>query len=139
MVKLLAGSKGTGKTKKLIEMANASIKTTDGHIVFIDDDHRRIFDLHYDIRFVETRDYPLDNYKEFIGFLYGILSQDSDIQEIFIDGLHNMLSSIDINGIELLVERLKELSVTASVDFILSVSGAYDALPESLKELVIFH
>ncbi len=137
MVKLITGRKGAGKTGRLIEMANNSVKTTDGHIVFIDDDKRHIYDLHYDIRFVETRDYPLANYKEFIGFICGILSQDADIREIYIDGLHNVIETIDNEQVAKLVERLNEMSNKAEADFIISHNCIPDELPESLKQYVI--
>ena len=106
MIRLIAGGKGEGKTKRLIEMANATVKTTDGHIVFIDDDRRHIYDLHYDIRFVETVEYPLSNYREFVGFVCGILSQDNDIVEIFVDGITNVIKSIDNDGLLKLKAKL---------------------------------
>ena len=59
MVKFLVGGKGEGKTKKLIEMANTDVKDAHGHVVYVDDDNRDIYDLHYDVRFVDTSDYPL--------------------------------------------------------------------------------
>ena len=137
MVRLVTGGKGSGKTKRLIEMANSAVKTTDGHIVFIDDDKRHIYDLHYDIRFVETHDFPLNNYREFIGFVCGILSQDSDIEEIYVDGLHNVIEVIDNEHTIKLVDRLSKLGNTSHVEFIISVNCNPDELPDELRELVI--
>lgn len=137
MVRFIAGLKGVGKTKKLIKMVNESVKTTDGHLVFIDDDRRHIYDLHYDIRFVETGNFPLSNYREFIGFVCGILSQDSDIKEIYVDGLTNIIKTVDNESLVKLVKKLEQLSGTNSVDFIISINYDAESLPQEVKDLLI--
>ena len=142
MVKFLAGLKGEGKTRKLIEMANAHVKTTDGHLVFIDDDKRHIHDLHRDIRFVETEKGLLSNYREFIGFVLGILSQNNDITHIYLDGLNNIICNIcdkDPKGEELikLKSRLEELSEKEHVEFIISLHCNKEDLPEEIKNILV--
>ena len=87
MIQLIAGLQGAGKTKSLIDMANALVKTNDGHIVYVDADQSQIFRLDYAIRLVQTAEYPLETSSEFFGFVCGILSQDYDINTVFIDGL----------------------------------------------------
>lgn len=137
MIRLIAGGKGEGKTKKLIQLANDAIKTTDGHIVFIDDDKRHIYDLHYDIRFVETIDYPLSNYREFIGFVCGILSQDNDIVEIFVDGLTNLIKTFDNDALLKLVAKLERISQSHEVNFIMSINCNPNDLPDETKSLLV--
>lgn len=137
MIRFIASEKGQGKTKKLIDMANSSVKTTDGHLVFIDDDNRHIYDLHYDIRFVETGSFPLSNYREFVGFLCGILSQNSDIKEIFVDGLTNIIKTIDNEGLVKLLPKLEKLSSENDVDFIISINYKAEDLPAEIKPLVL--
>ncbi len=136
-IKLLVGGKGEGKTKRLIDMANESVKTTDGHIVFIDDDRRHIFDLHYDIRFVDTIDFPLMNYRELIGFIFGILSQDADICEIYLDGINNLVKTLDFESLRRLLQKMDSIHKKFGVTFILSVNVPKDELPAELAELVI--
>ena len=137
MVQFIAGEKGEGKTKKLIEMANSFAKTTDGHLVFIDDDNRHIYDLHYDIRFIETADYPLSNYRELIGFIYGVLSMDNDIKYIFIDGLTNILGAIDNEGLVKLIEKFDSLSRQCELDFVITMNCKKDELPDEIKKLLV--
>ena len=137
MIRLITGGKGAGKTKKLIDMANKAVKDTDGHVVFIDDDNRHIYDLHYDIRFVETADFPLSNYREFIGFVCGILSQDSDITEVFVDGLTNVIRTVDGESLLKLRKKLDQLSATRNLDFIISINYEDSDLPEEMRELVV--
>ncbi|MEA1974601.1 MAG: twitching motility protein PilT, partial [Bacillota bacterium] len=68
MVKLIAGEKGSGKSKKLIKIANEEIKTNNGNIVFLDNSDRNIFDLNHDIRFIDVSEYNVDTLDGFIGF-----------------------------------------------------------------------
>ena len=138
MVKFIAGKKGEGKTKRLIDMANDTVKTTDGHIVFIDVDKRHIYDLHYDIRFVETGDFPLSNYREFVGFICGILSQNNDITEIFVDGLTKIIDNLNSEDLVKLITTLENLSKNNSVDFIINMNLIDpQTAPEELKALMI--
>jgi len=138
MVRFLAGLKGEGKTRKLIDMANQDVKITDGHVVFIDDDIRHIHDLHRDIRFVETEKGLLSNYREFIGFILGILSQNNDITHIYVDGLSNIICSIcDINPeseeIIKLQKRLEVLSKKENVGFTMTLHCNVEDLPEEIR------
>ena len=137
MIQYIAGAKGVGKTKRLIEMANESIKTTDGDLVYIDDDKRHIYDLHYDIRFVETEGYPLLDCNMLIGFIRGILSQNSDIKEIYVDGLTNIVLNVDNDSITHFTDSLEVLSNDNHVDFIISVNWDEDKLPEGIQALLI--
>ena len=137
MIQFIAGQKGEGKTKRLIQMANDAVKTTDGHVVFIDDDKRHIYDLHYDIRFVETGEFPLSNYREFIGFICGILSQNNDITEIFVDGLKNIVKTVENEDLVKLIKKLEAISANNSVDFIISINCDPANSPEEMIKLMI--
>ena len=137
MVQILAGEKGEGKTKKLIEMANTAMKSANGHIVYIDDDSRHTYDIAHDIRFVDTSEYPLSNYRELIGFIYGIFSQDSDIEKVFIDGLFKVVKNLEGDDIIKLAAKLKTMSEKYSVDFIIAANNDEKKIPDELKDLLI--
>ena len=137
MVKFIAGGKGAGKTRILIDMANKDVKTTDGRLVFIDDDKRHIYDLHRDIRFVDSGKRVLSNYREFIGFVLGILSMDSDIETIYVDGLNNIIKVVENEDLVKLATRLQKLSEENSVNFIICINCQAELLPEEIKELII--
>ena len=137
MVQILAGEKGQGKTKRLIEMANEASKTIDGNVVFIDDDSRHIYDLHYGIRFVETSKFKICDFEVFVGFIYGILSQNGDIQKVFVDGLTNIIETLTSDQFEKLCEVLDRISNDYSVDFVLIYSAPVAELPESVKQYIV--
>jgi len=137
MVQFIAGGKGEGKTKRLIDSANTCVKTTDGHLVFVDDDNRHIYDLNHAIRFVDTSAYPLYNYGDFIGFICGILSMDNDIKCIYVDGLTNIIKIVDDESLVKLITRLEALSAREEVDFIISMNCKAVDLPDEVKKLLV--
>ena len=136
-VAFMAGQKGEGKTRKLIDMANNEAKTTDGHLVFIDDDRRHIHDVHRDIRFVETGKHQLSNYREFTGFIMGILSQNSDIQHIYVDGLNNIVENVDNESLVKLQVRLNTIAKMDDVSFTVSVNYDKESLPDEIKAALV--
>ena len=136
-VKFMAGQKGEGKTRKLIDMANSEAKTTDGHLVFVDDDKRHMFDIHRDIRFVEAGKGQLSNYREFTGFILGILSQNSDIKHIYVDGLNNIVETVDTESLLKLQARLESVAKVDDVNFTVSVNWDKDGLPDKIKAALV--
>lgn len=137
MIQIIAGEKGQGKTKRLIDMANEAGKVANGNIVFIDDDKRHMFDLSYSIRFVETSSFIMDDHRMFYGFIRGILSQDSDIEKIFIDGINNIIKKITLEDFLNFIQELEKVSVEYNVDFIMIISMKQEDLPESVKKYLI--
>lgn len=137
MVKILAGEKGEGKTKKLINMANDAVKIANGVVVYIDDDSRHIYDLNHKVRFVEVREFPLVNYRELVGFIYGILSQNNDIEQIYIDGIYKVVEKLDKEDIIKLMTKLKTISKNYSIEFIISANTNPADLPKEISDLLI--
>ena len=138
MIKFMAGQKGQGKTRKLIDMANEAIKTADGHLVYIDDDRRHSREVDRDVRFVEAGKGELSNYREFVGFVLGILSMDSDVQHIYVDGLCNIVKTLDSNESMIKLNRkLQVISKQYDVGFTISVNYNPEDLPEDVRALLM--
>jgi thymidine kinase len=136
MVKLITGGLGTGKTKRMIEMANDLAAQEKGNVVYIDDDSRHMYDLKHQVRFISLHEYPINDKKGLIGFLCGVISEDHDIQTILIDGLMK-IGNIHMDDLICVLKEIKTLSQRFDIDFILSIScNAYD-LPEELKEYTV--
>ena len=122
MVKLLIGRKGSGKTKHMIDMANASLEQVNGSVVFINKTSRLTYDLKYRIRNVCMEDFAaITNTDEYIGFLYGILSQDHDIELVFIDSIMQH-SDVKVSDLEGFLARLEEISTKFGPKFVVSLS-----------------
>ena len=123
MIKLLVGHKGSGKTKQMIDLANESVKDAKGSIIFINKNQRLMYDLKYRIRVICMEDFEhVTNSDEYIGFLYGIISSDHDIETIFIDSI---LKHADFKMSDLpeFIDRLKDISKNYGMDFVVSVSA----------------
>lgn len=76
MIQIIAGKKGSGKTKRIIDMTNEKAKTSQHDVVFIDDDNRYIFDIDHSVRFINASEYAILTPEMFLGFLCGMLSQN---------------------------------------------------------------
>jgi energy-coupling factor transporter ATP-binding protein EcfA2 len=123
MVRLLIGHKGSGKTKQMIELANEAVEHANGSIIFINKNQRLMFDLKYAIRVICMEDFEhVTNSDEYIGFLYGVISLDHDIETIFIDSI---LKHADFKLTDLpeFIDRLKDISKNYGMDFVVSVSA----------------
>ena len=128
MVSLIVGHKGTGKTKMMIDLANERALAAGGRIVFVNKNHRLMYDLVHQIRVVCMEDYEeITNSDEYIGFLYGIISGDHDIEAVFIDSIlkHADVSKDDIPEF---LARLKLISEQHDIDFVVSLSADLEEL-----------
>ena len=123
MVNLLTGQKGSGKTQQMIEAANKKVKECDGNVIFIKNSHNDTYSLSFDIRVTCMADYSsIRNVDDYTGFIYGMLSANSDIQVIFIDGILKQ-SDIALENIPRFVDRLSNISKKHGVDFYVSISA----------------
>ena len=136
MIQVIAGKKGSGKTKRIIDMTNNATQETKHDIVFIDDDNRYMFDLRHQVRFINAGEYNLENAQMFMGFLCGVVAQNFDVGLISIDAFKKLIKA-ELSTTAWLFERLESISKDHSVDFLLSVSEDPDALPDFIKSYVI--
>ena len=85
MVQLIVGKKGKGKTKQILDKVNNEIKTVEGTVAYLDKSTKHMFELNNKVRLINVTDYMVENSSEFVGFISGILSQDHDLQQMYID------------------------------------------------------
>ncbi len=136
MVSLICGHNGTGKTRRMIEMANGEIDKIQGKMVFIEANNKHIYDLDYNIRYINTKEYGLTNEEQFHGFVCGLLATDYDIEKVFIDGLYKITDTLDEEKTKLIIDRLEQLELKFDVKFVLSLNFDIENIPESMKDKV---
>lgn len=136
MIQIISGRKGSGKTKRLIDMTNHSAREGKADVIFIDDDNRYMFDISHKARFINAGEYGIMNAEMFLGFLCGMLAQNFDVGQIFVDAFLKLVKA-DMEQLEWLFERMEALCQKHSVEFILSVSADTDHLPEYAKKYEI--
>ena len=137
MIQLIVGAKGKGKTKHLLEKVNNAVKTVDGNIVYLDKNAKHMYELKNRIRLINTSEFPFTSTDEFFGFLCGIVSQDHDLQEVYLDSLMDIAFIKDKSQIEALFTKLDKISLKFFVDFIISVSLEVDEVPEQFRSQII--
>lgn len=137
MIEIICGEKGKGKTKELLEKVNSSIKTTNGNVVYLDKSQKHMYELNNRVRLINVIDYPISNCDEFLGFICGIISQDNDLEEMYLDSFLTIASLSEDADIVKAIEKLDVISEKYKVKFILSVSKDKKDLPECAKAKVI--
>lgn len=134
MIEIIAGLKGHGKTKILIQKVNDDMQLTKGSIVYLDKNNKHMYELSNQIRLIVVPEFNIENTDMFIGFIAGILSQDHDLDKIYLD---SFLTTACINdNLDYAVEKLNVLSEKYDVDFVISASIDQKDLSEEVKKYV---
>lgn len=135
MIQIIAGRKGKGKTKQLLDKVNAEIKSAHGNIVYLDKSSKHMYELNNRIRLIDVSEFNLQSSDEFIGFICGLISQDHDLEQMYLDSFLK-IAKLEDQDIEETLTRLEEISGKYSVDFVLSISLDEVELPENAKSKV---
>ena len=133
MVQLIVGKKGKGKTKHLLDKVNSEVKDISGSIVYLDKSTKHMYELNNKVRLIDVSRYMIENESEFLGFVCGIISQDHDLEYMFLDSFLK-LSSLEGADITNCIKRLEDLGDKYKVTFVLSVSMDAEELPDSVKK-----
>ncbi|MGI6153553.1 MAG: hypothetical protein ACOYJB_06965 [Christensenellaceae bacterium] len=136
MIQLIYAPKGSGKTKRLIDLANAELSTTKGEIVFIDDDKRYMYDIAHQIRFVDVHDYEINSSDGLYGLLCGMLAQNFDIEAIYVDAFLKIIQSKAADTEEL-IGKISRLAENNDFKAVIIISDDPANAPEFLKPYII--
>lgn len=136
MVQIIAGEKGKGKTKILLEKVASEVKEVKGNIVYLDKSTQHMFELNSKVRLINVKDYLIENSSEFLGFICGILSQDNDLEKVYLDSFLK-IANVKEEELSPLFGKLKKISETFHVDFIISISMNQSQLPSECQEDII--
>ena len=91
MIQIIAGKKGSGKTKRLIDMTNNAVKTSSGNVVFLDKNDSYMYEVDRAVRFVNVEEYSVSSAEMFLGFLGGMLASNYDVKTVFIDAFLKLI------------------------------------------------
>ena len=132
MVTLLIGKKGTGKTKKLIERANAAVKASAGNVVVIEKGAKLTYDVTHKARLIDTDQYNITGYDMLYGFIGGICAGNYDVTDILVDSTFKIAPEA-LSGLEGFTKKLQELSETTSTNIVLLISADEADVPDSIN------
>ena len=136
MVEIIVGVKGKGKTKRLLEMANEAVKDAKGTVVYLDKSAKHMYELSNKIRLINVNDFDIMSSDGFTGFVSGIISQDHDLETMFLDSFLK-LANLEGGDITPVIDALEKIGEKYNVKFVLSVSMDAVDLPENAKKDVV--
>ena len=136
MIQIIAGKKGKGKTKQLLDKVNSEIKSAHGNIVYLDKSSKHMYELNNKVRLIDTSEFELSNSDAFIGFICGIISQDHDLEQMYLDSFLK-IAKLEDSDIKETIDKLDLIGNKYGVTFVLSVSLDEHELPENARSKVI--
>ena len=136
MIEIISGEKGKGKTKELLNKVNTSITSATGNIVYLDKSPKHMYELNNKIRLIDVSGFELESSGEFIGFVYGLLSQDHDLEQMYLDSFLK-ISLTDAATANDLLRKLDKISEKFGVTFVISISLEGADIAEDLKKYMI--
>lgn len=136
MVQIISGTNGKGKSSYLLDSANNAIKEAHGDIVYIDKSSSKMHDLSNRVRLVDMSAYPVHNYDNFIGYIYGMISQNYDLETIYLDNFIK-LACVTKDNLDGALRDIASISEKYHIDFFLGVSLDASDLPEAAKDMTV--
>ena len=136
MVELIVGKKGKGKTKVLLDKVNGAIIEANGSIVYLDKSTKHMYELNNKVRLIDVSVYPIKNADEFVGFVCGIISQDHDLEQVYLD---SFLKTAKLEGKDVTsaLDQLTAIGEKFKVKFIISMSLDKEEVPEAYQDKII--
>ena len=135
MIKVIYGAKGTGKTKMMIDAANETVAIAKGHMIFITDSKRGMYDLEREVRFIDTSDYDIAGEAALCGFIKGVIAGNHDNEYVFIDGVVRIAGK-PVQEMAAFFYMLEKVSKTNGVTITVSVSAAKEELPDFVSKYI---
>ena len=132
MVSLLVGKKGSGKTKKLISLANEAVATSSGNVVVIEKGAKLTYDVTHKARLIDTDQYAIVGYDMLYGFISGICACNYDVTDILVDSTFKICGK-DFAALDEFTKKLSMLAENAETKITLLISADESELPENIK------
>ena len=128
MIHIIAGDKGKGKTKALIDKVNNEVKVVSGTVVFLDNNNKHLYELSNRVKMINCTSYGISKLDSFTGFVRGIISQNSDIEKIYIDNFKTVAFEHALG--------ISHIVVTEEC-IVLCMATDVNDVPEDFKDCVI--
>ena len=129
MIKVVYGAKGTGKTKLMIDAANAAVKEAKGHLIYITDSKRYMYDLEREVRFIDTSEYDIAGEAALCGFIKGVVAGNNDNEYVYIDGVVRIAGK-PVQEMAAFFYMLDKVSKANNLVITVSVTADKEELPD---------
>lgn len=135
MIKIIYGAKGSGKTKAMIDAANTAVKEAKGHLIFITDTKRYMYDLERDVRFIDVSEYDVAGEAALCGFIKGVIASNYDNEYVFIDGAVRIAGK-PVAEMAAFFYMLDKVAKTDGITVTVAVSAAKEDLPDFVTKYI---
>ena len=137
MLKLIMGLKGSGKTKRLVDMVREAVNEETGDVVVIERERKLTFDIPYQARLIDAGAYDIGSYEFLKGIICGVHAGNYDITHFFIDNFYKLVNDKSPEELETFLDWVNRFSEQESISFVVSVSADVESVPESVRQYVI--
>lgn len=137
MVKIIMGLKGSGKTKKLVELVREAVNVGDGDVVCIEKDRKLTYDIPYQARLIDAGAYNIGTYEFLKGFISGIHAGNYDITHVFVDNFYKLVDDKSPESFDAFIGWLDKFSAAEKIEFVISVSADISTASENIKKHLI--
>ena len=135
MINLLLGHKGSGKTKKLIDLTHAAVESSKGNVVCIEKGNKLTYDINYQCRLIDTDMYSVIDFESLYGFIAGILASNHDVTDLFLDGTLK-ICKYDYEAFEKLVVALDQLVEKIGLNMTMTVSMPEEKVTDTIRKFI---
>ncbi len=137
MVKLIMGLKGSGKTKKLVDLVRGAVDEGNGDVVVIEKERKLTYDIPYQARLIDAGSYDIGTYEFLKGLICGIHAGNYDITHFYIDNFYKLVDDDSSGALVAFVTWLDKFSEDEKIEFYISISADPEAVPDTLKKYII--
>ncbi|MBQ8374314.1 MAG: hypothetical protein IJX98_01920 [Clostridia bacterium] len=135
MIKVIYGAKGTGKTKMMIDAANATVPQAKGHMIFITDSKRGMYDLEREVRFIDVSEYDIAGEAALCGFIKGVIAGNHDNEYVYIDGVVRIAGK-PVSELASFFYMLDKVAAQGGLTVTVSVSATKEELPDFVEKYI---
>ena len=133
MIKVIVGSKGSGKTARLVDDLNMQAMSDATNVVCIEAGRRLDRFVKYRIRLTDITEYPVHGYNELLSFIAGISAKDYDITHLYIDSIYKVSGDDDPWHLAGFLAELNTFAQKDNFHVMIILSADPDELPEGVR------
>ncbi len=137
MVNIIMGLKGSGKTKKLVDLVREAVNEETGDVVVIERERKLTYDIPYQARLIDAGSYAIGSYEFLKGLICGVHAGNYDITHFFIDNFYKLVNDKSGEALEAFLSWLEKFSEQENISFIISVSADPETVSEKVRSYIL--
>ncbi len=135
MVKIIIGKKGSGKTKRLMDVVNSAAEKSNGCVVCFEQGDTLKFSITHKVRLIDADHYGIKGFDAYYGMICGVCAGNYDVTNIFGDATLR-IGSRDYGELAAFLKKIEDLAKETNIEFFFTVSANEDELPAEVLAYV---